>query len=460
MSILIQNGILVLPTGPIQADLRVAGGRIAELGPGLAPGASRVIDAQERLVFPGFIDTHTHFEMNKGFPNETADDWYTGTRAALAGGTTTVLDFAEPERGATLASALETWHGRADGAACCNYGFHMTVKDWSPSIRSELREMTAAGVTSYKVYLAYDNLRLSDAAAYEVVKAVWAEGGVVSCHCENGDLVTEGIRAQQAAGNLSPAAHPLSRPPAVEAEAVGRWLTIAELAGCPVNIVHLSTLRGLEAVRAARTRGQRLYVETCPQYLLLDERSYRLPGFESAKFVLSPPLRAQENCAALWDALEAGEIDTIGTDHCSFRFHGAKELGREDFSKIPNGIPGVEHRPSLMYTYGVAAGRITAVDMARLLAENPARLFGMYPQKGVLAVGSDADLVIFDPNDTGRITAETQYQNVDYTPYEGMALRGRVDTVLLGGEVAVEGGRVLLERRGRYVSRGPSGFWR
>ena len=460
MSILIQNGILVLPTGPIQADLRVAGGRIAELGPGLAPGASRVIDAQERLVFPGFIDTHTHFEMNKGFPNETADDWYTGTRAALAGGTTTVLDFAEPERGATLASALETWHGRADGAACCNYGFHMTVKDWSPSIRSELRERTAAGVTSYKVYLAYDNLRLSDAAAYEVVKAVGAEGGVVGCHCENGDLVTEGIRAQQAAGNLSPAAHPLSRPPAVEAEAVGRWLTIAELAGCPVNIVHLSTLRGLEAVRAARTRGQRLYVETCPQYLLLDERSYRLPGFESAKFVLSPPLRAQENCAALWDALEAGEIDTIGTDHCSFRFHGAKELGREDFSKIPNGIPGVEHRPSLMYTYGVAAGRITAVDMARLLAENPARLFGMYPQKGVLAVGSDADLVIFDPNDTGRITAETQYQNVDYTPYEGMALRGRVDTVLLGGEVAVEGGRVLLERRGRYVSRGPSGFWR
>lgn len=460
MSILIQNGILVLPTGPIQADLRVAGGRIAELGPGLAPGASRVIDAQERLVFPGFIDTHTHFEMNKGFPNETADDWYTGTRAALAGGTTTVLDFAEPECGATLASALETWHGRADGAACCNYGFHMTIKDWSLSIRSELREMTAAGVTSYKVYLAYDNLRLSDAAAYEVVKAVGAEGGVVGCHCENGDLVTEGIRAQQAAGNLSPAAHPLSRPPAVEAEAVGRWLTIAELAGCPVNIVHLSTLRGLEAVRAARTRGQRLYVETCPQYLLLDERSYRLPGFESAKFVLSPPLRAQENCAALWDALEAGEIDTIGTDHCSFRFHGAKELGREDFSKIPNGIPGVEHRPSLMYTYGVAAGRITAVDMARLLAENPARLFGMYPQKGVLAVGSDADLVIFDPNDTSCITAETQYQNVDYTPYEGMALRGRVDTVLLGGEVAVEGGRVLLERRGRYVSRGPSGFWR
>lgn len=460
MSILIQNGVLVLPDGPQRADLRVDGDKIVQLGPSLPAGDSRVLDAAGKLVFPGLIDTHTHFEMNKGLANETADDWFTGTRAALAGGTTTVLDFAEPERGCSLASALETWHGRADGKACCHYGFHMTIKDWDPRIRSELRDMTAAGVTSYKVYLAYDNLRLSDAAAYQVIQAVGREGGVLGCHCENGDLVTEGIRAQQAAGNLSPAAHPLSRPPAVEAEAVGRWLTIAELAGCPVNIVHLSTLRGLEAVRAARTRGQRLYVETCPQYLLLDERSYRLPGFESAKFVLSPPLRAQENCAALWDALEAGEIDTIGTDHCSFRFHGAKELGREDFSKIPNGIPGVEHRPSLMYTYGVAAGRITAVDMARLLAENPARLFGMYPQKGVLAVGSDADLVIFDPNDTGRITAETQYQNVDYTPYEGMALRGRVDTVLLGGEVAVEGGRVLLERRGRYVSRGPSGFWR
>ena len=455
MSILIQNGILVLPTGPIQADLRVAGGRIAELGPGLAPGASRVIDAQERLVFPGFIDTHTHFEMNKGFPNETADDWYTGTRAALAGGTTTVLDFAEPERGATLASALETWHGRADGAACCNYGFHMTVKDWSPSIRSELREMTAAGVTSYKVYLAYDNLRLSDAAAYEVVKAVGAEGGVVGCHCENGDLVTEGIRAQQAAGNLSPAAHPLSRPPAVEAEAVGRWLTIAELAGCPVNIVHLSTLRGLEAVRAARTRGQRLYVETCPQYLLLDESVYFNEDYSAAaRYVCAPPLRDKAEQEHLWKGLRRGAIQTVSTDHCSFTL-AQKDMGREDFTKIPGGLPGVETRGELLYSYGVAKRKISAAQMCRVLSENPARLYGLYPRKGVLRPGSDADIVVYDPGASHVIRAEDCVANVDYNPYEGFVTAGGIRQVWLRGQLSVENGKVLVEApAGKYMARG------
>lgn len=459
MSILIQHGVLILPTGPAEADLRTEGGRIVQIGPRLSPGPSQVIDAAGKLVFPGFIDTHTHFEMNKGLPNETADNWATGTRAALAGGTTTVLDFAEPRRGESLSSALDVWHERAGGRASCNYGFHMTIKEWSPAVRAQLREMGAAGVTSYKIYMAYDALRLSDGPALEAVRAVGEEGGIVGCHCENGDLVDAGVSAQKAAGNLGPAAHPLSRPPAVEAEAVTRWLTIGELAGTPVNIVHLSTLRGLEAVRAARGRGQALYVETCPQYLLLDESRYRLPGFEGAKYVLSPPLRAPENCGALWAAVSGGEIDTIGTDHCSFRL-SVKALGRDDFSRIPNGIPGVEHRPALLYTYGVAAGRLSPAGMARLLAENPARLFGMWPQKGCLAVGSDADIVIFDPNYTGSITAAGQYQNVDYTPYEGFPLRGRADTVLLGGEVAVRGGRVLLERRGRFVRRGPSSFWR
>ena len=460
MSILIQNGVLVLPDGPQRADLRVDGDKIVQLGPSLPAGDSRVLDAAGKLVFPGLIDTHTHFEMNKGLANETADDWFTGTRAALAGGTTTVLDFAEPERGCSLASALETWHGRADGKACCHYGFHMTIKDWDPRIRSELRDMTAAGVTSYKVYLAYDNLRLSDAAAYQVIQAVGREGGVLGCHCENGDLVNAGIRAQKAAGRLGPSAHPRSRPPAVEAEAVNRWLAIAECAGYPVNVVHLSTRRGLEHALAARERGQKVYLETCPQYLLLDESCYSLPGFESAKYVFSPPARPLEDQQALWQALERGDIDTLGTDHCSFDFHGVKALGKDDFSKIPNGLPGVEHRPALLYTHAVASGRITAADMARLLAENPARLFGMYPQKGVLAVGSDADIVIFDQNYTGRIASATQYQNVDYTPYEGWALRGRADTVLLSGQVAVEGGRVVQERQGRYVRRGPAGFWR
>lgn len=460
MSILIQNGTLICPEGPVRADLRVEGDKIAQIGPDLPAGNSRVIDASGKLIFPGFIDTHTHLEMNKGKPNETADGWASGTLAALAGGTTTVLDFAEPERGASLASALETWHGRADGIASCHYGFHMTIKDWHTTVQAELADMERAGITSYKIYFAYDNLRVSDGTALEVVRAVGERGGIVGCHCENGDLVTAGIEAQKAAGNLGPSAHPLSRPGLVEAEAVNRWLTIGELAGYPVNIVHLSTRRGLELVRMARERGQSAYVETCPQYLLLDDGSYGLPGFEGAKFVLSPPLRGREDVDALWAGLRAGEIDTIGTDHCSFHFKGGKELGREDFSKIPNGLPGVEHRPILLYTAGVAAERISAHRMMKLLSEQPAKLFGMYPRKGALAVGSDADIVIFDPDDTGCITAAAQHQAVDYTPYEGFETRGRVETVLLSGEVAVEDGRVVKTGRGRFVRRGPSLFWR
>jgi len=460
MSILIQNGTLMLPSGPARADLRMEGGKICQIAPHLTPGESQVVDAAGKLVFPGFIDTHTHFEMNKGLPNETADDWVTGTRAALAGGTTCVLDFAEPARGASLASALDLWHSRADGRASCHYGFHMTLKDWGEDTAGQLPGMVAAGVTSFKIYFAYDALRVSDAAAYEILRAVGALGGIVGCHCENGDLVRQGILAQKAAGRLGPAGHPLSRPPLVEAEAVARWLAIGEMAGEPVNVVHLSTRRGLEAARAARERGQALYLETCPQYLLLNEDKYLLPGFEGAKYVLSPPLRSADDSAALWEALAAGEIDTVGTDHCSFRFRGGKDLGREDFSQIPNGLPGVEHRPQLIYTYGVAAGRITAHRMMKLLSEQPAKLFGMYPQKGALAVGSDADVVIWDPNYTSCITAATQLQNVDYSPYEGMTTVGRAEQVFLSGERVVEKGAPVREGRGRFVPRGKSLGWR
>lgn len=460
MSTLICGGTLVLPSGPCVADLRIDGGKIAEIGPNLPQGDSVVVDAAGKLIFPGFIDTHTHFEMNKGLPNETADDWVSGTKAAVVGGTTTVLDFAESKKGYSLASALETWHGRADGRASCNYSFHMTLHDWDQRIKEELPQMTAAGITSYKVYFAYDQLRISDKTAYEIIKAVGEEGGVLGCHCENGDMVNEGIKNQLAKGNLSPAAHPLSRPPVVEAEAIDRWLALSETAGYPVNIVHLSTLRGLEFVRAARARGQELYVESCPQYFLLNDDKYHLPDFESGKYMLSPPLRAPENSAALWEALAAGEIDTIGTDHCSFHFNGVKTLGRDNFSKIPNGMPGVEDRAVLMYSEGVVKGRISTVEMARYLSEQPAKLFGMYPQKGVLAVGSDADLVLWDPDLQWTISAAAQTQAVDYNPYEGLAVTGKADTVFLGGEAVVEGGKLTKERTGRFVHRGPAQFWR
>lgn len=460
MSILIQNGTLLCPNGPVKADLRVEGETIVQIGPSLPVGNSRVIDAAGKLVFPGFIDTHTHFEMNKGTIRETADNWTTGTRAALAGGTTCVLDFAEPQRGASLQSALEEWHNRADGHASCHYGFHMTIKDWDSRILEEIPRMTQQGVTSYKVYLAYANIRVSDGVAYEVIKAVGREGGIVGCHCENGDLIDAAVAELKAAGKRSPASHPLSHTAAMEAEAVTRWLALAEQAGYPVNVVHLSTRRGLEAARAARRRGQKVYLETCPQYLTLTEEKYRLPGFEGAKYVCAPPLRPQSDVDALWQALEGGEIDTIGTDHCSFRYEPTKMLGKDDFSAIPGGIPGTEHRPALLYTYGVKSGRITAHQMMLALSQRPAQLFGMFPQKGALAVGSDADLVIFDPNHPWTITAAEQYQNVDYTPYEGLEMAGRTDTVLLSGQVAVEDGRVTAEGLGRYVHRGPAGFWR
>lgn len=457
MSILLQNGTLILPDGPRKADLLVENDRISAIGDRLSSGKARVLDLTGKLVFPGFIDTHTHFEMNKGLPNETADNWASGTRSALAGGTTTVLDFAEPERGASLQSALDTWHSRADGIASCNYSFHMTIKDWNDAIRAELPAMTAQGITSYKIYLAYA-LRVSDTVAYEVLRAAAREGAVVGCHCENGELVEAGIAAQKQAGRLGPDAHPGARPPAVEAEAVNRWLTIAETAGVPVNIVHLSAERSLEVVRAARARGQKLYVETCPQYLMLDDRVYHLPGFESAKYVFAPPARPAGNREALWDAVADGTVDTIGTDHCSFST-AVKALGRDDFSRIPNGMPGVEDRGVLLYTYGVAAGQISLSRMAQLLSENPARLFGMYPQKGVLAVGSDADIVIYDPNSTGCIQASANHSACDYDPYEGIPITGRVDTVLLNGEIAFQNGR-LTEGLGRFVKRGPAQFWR
>ena len=457
MPTLIQGGRLVLSDGPVVGDLYIDQGKIAALGGDLSHlEADRVIDARGKLIFPGFIDAHTHFEMNAGLPNETADNFATGTRAALAGGTTVIVDFATQDRGDTLARALDTWHSRADGRCACHYAFHMAITEWNESVRREMADMTAAGVTSYKVYLAYDALRLGDRAVYEILEEAKAQGALVSAHCENGDLVSAGVARQKALGHLTPAAHPVSRPAGVEGEAVERFLTLGEEAGAPVYVVHLSTARGLEAARRARQRGQEVYLETCPQYLLLNEDRYQLPGFESAKYVCSPPLRSRGDSAALWQALAAGEIDVMSTDHCSFDFDGPKQLGREDFSAIPNGMPGVETRPVLLYTYGVAAGRLTLTQFVHLLAEEPAKLFGMYPRKGVLAVGSDADIVIWDPAWTGTISAATQLQNVDYSPFEGFPVAGRADTVLLLGETAVEGGRVVDSGLGRYVSRGPS----
>ncbi len=458
MSVLIKGGTVVSPKGSFLSDIRLENGIISELGSDLPLNGSELVDACGCLLFPGFIDAHTHLDMDTGSA-VTADDFRTGTRAAIVGGTTTLVDFATQNKGETLSQALQNWHQKADGVSSCDYAFHMAITDWNPSISKEIQTMADAGVTSFKLYLAYDALRVNDAELYQVLKEVKQVHGIVGVHCENGDLVNELVREYREAGQLSPAAHPKSRPDDVEAEAVSRYLYVASLADTPVNIVHLSTQKSLDEVEKARSRGQKVYVETCPQYLMMDESRYSLPGFESAKYVISPPLRKLTDQSSLWNALKEGEIDTISTDHCSFNFAGQKELGKDDFSKIPNGMPGIEHRPAIMYTYGVCEKRITQEQMAAMLSENTARLFGMYPQKGALQVGSDADIVLWDPNYHGEITAAEQLQNVDYTPYEGVAVTGRAKMVFLRGKQVVVDGKVIAEKCGGYVHRGPSEYF-
>ena len=448
--ILVKNGTLVSGTARRRADLLVDGGVIAAVGEDLSAPGAEVVDAEGCLIFPGFIDAHTHLDMECA-AGVTADDFATGTRAALAGGTTTILDFATQDKGETLADGLAHWHRKADGVSSCNYGFHMAITDWTDDIPEQMEEMCRQGVTSFKVYLAYDNLRLTDEQVGKVLAAAARLGAVVGAHCEDGDAVNRGVAEQKAKGNLSPSAHPLSRPNQVEADAVRRFLDLAKEAGAPAYVVHLSTREGLEVIREARAAGQKVWAETCPQYLAFTDEVYRLSGFESAKFVCSPPIRSQADQDALWQAVEQGEIQVLATDHCSFRFADQKALGREDFSLIPNGLPGNEHRPAVFFTLG--QDKVSPERMCAMLSEEPAKIFGMYPRKGSLQVGADADLVIWDPALRHTITAAGQYQNTDYTPYEGMTCTGGARAVLLGGIVAAEGGKVTREGLGNYVFR-------
>ena len=452
MAVLIRGGTVVDDGRSMRCDVRMENSLITQVGEELPEAGCMVVDAQGCLVFPGFIDAHTHLDMDTG-ATRTADDFGTGSRAALTGGTTTIIDFATQEKDGDLIQALTKWHAKADGVSSCDYAFHMAITDWNAQVRSQIARMPRHGVTSFKLYMAYDNLRINDAELYQVLDEVKSIGGIAGAHCENGDLVNVLTAKLWEAGCLSPAFHPASRPDVVEAEAVWRFLHIARLADVPVHIVHLSTSEALEAVRAARKCGQKVYVETCPHYLLLDDSRYRLPGFEGAKYVCSPPLRGEKDIAALWEALGTGEIQSVSTDHCSFFFKGQKELGLHDFSKIPGGLPGIEHRPALIYTYGVRTGRITPGQMAALLSGNAARLFGMYPQKGAVRPGSDADLVIWDPHASGVIRAAEQQQQTDYTPYEGMSVTGAPRMVFLRGRKAVENGRLLLEKQGKYIFR-------
>ena len=455
MRTLFKGGTVVSGQGTRPADVLVEGGTISAVGTDLSADGAQIVDCAGKLLFPGFIDAHTHFDLAVA-GTVTADDFATGSRAALRGGTTTVIDYAAPDKGETLAYGLAKWRVKAAGRCACDYGFHMTIDDWSEGISREMGEMVDQGIPTFKMYMTYPAMMLPEGDLYRALKRLRELGCLTGVHCENSAVIDALIAEAKAAGRIGPASHPRTRPAPLEAEAVSRLLRIAQVADVPVIIVHLSTREGLEEVRAARRRGQTVYVETCPQYLLLDESVYDAADYlDAARYVCAPPIRGAADRDALWEALKSGEIQTVATDHCSFTLE-QKRMGREDFTKIPGGLPGVEDRGVLLYTAGVAAGRIDEAAMCRLLSENAAKLYGCWPRKGVIAPGSDADIVIYDPAAEGAITAADHIQNVDYNPYEGIPARGNIHQVYLRGTLAVDRGQVLAGPDGQFIPRGRS----
>ncbi len=447
MKTLIQNGIVVNHDGERKADVLIADGRIARVAPDMSAQDAKVVDAAGCYVLPGFIDTHTHFDLDLG-DTKTADDFITGSKAAVLGGTTAVLDFATQEVGGTLEAALAAWHEKAKGSSC-NYGFHMAIAQWSEATRAELPLMTREGVTSYKMYMVYDKLRVDDGSIYAALKAIARENALLGAHCENWDVLLRMIGEVKASGITGPEGHPLSRPAPVEAEAVSRFMRIAQLAGAPVYVVHLSTKDGLEEALRARARGQEVYLETCPQYLLLTDERYADP--DGAKYVMSPPLRKASDCEAIWNALAKGKVDFIGTDHCSFTM-AQKARGRDDFSMTPNGSAGVQHRGQLVYTYGVRTGRISLARMVELLSYMPSRLFGM-EDRGVIEEGFAADAVVWEPEAAMRITDANTAHNCDNSPYAGFAVQGRARDVFVNGAHVVENGALVRASEGKFIRR-------
>lgn len=454
MAVILKGGMVVCGQTVRVQDVLLDGETVAAVGDNLSVNSASIVDCTGKLLFPGFIDAHTHFDLPVS-GTVTADDFLSGTRAALRGGTTTVIDYAAPDKEETLSHGLAVWQGKAEGKAWCDYGFHMTIDDWNPGIAREMAEMVDTGVSTFKLYMTYPAMMLAEGDMFQALQRLGELGCLAGVHCENHGMIQELIRQARLQGLCGPAAHPRTRPAPLEAEAVSHLLRMAQVAGTPVIIVHLSTQAGLEEVCAARKRGQTVYVETCPQYLLLDDSVYDAPSFrEAAKYVCAPPLRKREDQEALWAALAAGEIQTVATDHCSFTL-AQKERGREDFTRIPGGLPGVEHRGLLLYSAGVAAGRISLPTLCRVLSENVARLYGCYPRKGVIAPGSDGDIVVLNPQRQGVITSRDQFQNVDYTPYEGFSLSGGIERVYLRGTLAVEDGRLMTDTPGgRFIPRG------
>ncbi len=459
MKTLIQNGTIVTATDTYEADVYVDGETISAIGKGLAgatQGADRTLDARGKFVIPGGIDVHTHLDMPFGGA-ASVDDFRTGTIAAAHGGTTTVVDFAIQERGHSLREAWETWMKKAEGKAVIDYGFHMIMRESTAALREEMGALVREGVTSFKLFMAYPGVFfMDDASIFRTMQRSGEIGATICMHAENGPVIDVLIEQALAKGHTEPKWHALTRPARLEAEATYRAIALAEVADVPVYIVHLSAAEALEQVTLARDRGLPAYAETCPQYLFLSYDNYEEPGFEGAKYVMSPPLRAKEKQKELWRGLRSNDLQAVSTDHCPFCMKTEKQLGRNDFSKIPNGAPGIETRMSLLYDGGVLQKNVTMNRYVEITSTAPAKIFGMFPRKGTIAVGSDADIVVWDPKASITWSAKTHHMNVDYNPYEGRVCQGAPSIVMSRGEVIVEKGSCNARPgRGKYLKRAP-----
>ncbi len=452
MRTLIKKGRIITATDDYVADILIEGEIIKAIGRDMAIQVDELIDATGMLVFPGGVDPHVHLEM-PFMGTFSSDSYETGTRAALFGGTTTVIDFILQKQGNSLRAAFNEWSGRANGNAVGDYSFHMAVTDFNDNTKGEIKEMIEEGITSFKTFMAYKGaLMIDDRQMIGLMEEVKQQGGMVTVHATNGDMIDYLVQKHRLEGKLSPLYHYLSQPEVTEAEASERFADMSHYTGCPGYIVHLTCEGALNAVRNATRRNQKIFVETCIQYLVLDASLYE-KDFDGAKWVMSPPLREKKDQATLWAGINQGLVQVVGTDHCPFKWE-QKLIGKDDFSKIPNGHPAIEHRMELLFSEGVANGKISLNKYVEVTSTNPAKIFGMFPKKGTIAVGADADIVIFDPNVKHTISVNTHHMNTNYSAYEGWEVKGKVKTVLLRGATAIDNNQCLIDRAyGQFVKR-------
>jgi dihydropyrimidinase len=455
MSVLIKNGRIITAEEDYIADIFIEDDKIKTIGAGLNINSDIIINAEGKYVIPGGIDVHTHLDMPID-QIKSSDDFETGTIAAAFGGTTCIIDYATQLRGSRIQDALDKWHKKAEGKAVIDYGFHMIITELSDIYSEDLNKLIHEGVTSFKMFMAYPNaLMVEDAVIYKVLKHSVNSGALLCIHAENGRVIDELVKNALEEGNTAPIYHALTRPAVTEGEAVSRSIALAQMAGAPIYIVHLSTFNGLERIAEAQDNGIRVYAETCPQYLFLSLEDMGKPGFEDAKLIFTPPVREKWNQEKLWEGLNHNSIQTAATDHCPFRMKDQRVLGINDFTKIPNGGAGIEHRLQLLFQGGVNEGRLSLNRWVEICSVNPAKIFGLYPNKGAINPGSDADLVIWNPETNYTISAKTHHMNLDYSMYEGKKVQGNAELVLSRGEIIIKGNKFTGRTgRGQYIKRG------